>query len=249
MVVKKFTYEDGMNILVPAKCGTRWVDANTNPKSTWDKIEHTNIITKNDLVNSKTKMIFRNPHDALISGLHTEYVWFGYTIKDLIDNFWENKFNHCSFDFWEHIYELWDLQPFELIPQSDLSKLFGFKKSDFNSSLYDSHLMENYISKDELKQKIGIVELKKMYDVIDVDAMWLERMIKNERGLVSYRRFNKIIFEYEKIMSDLAKQSEIINHNNIEINNLNNKITNNKKQILEAITILNNVILANKSLI
>jgi len=249
MVVKKFVYEDGMNLLVPAKCGTRWVDGNTMPKSIINAIHHKEIISVKNLVDSKTKMIFRNPHDALISGLHTEYVWFGYTIKELIDNFWDNKFNHCSFDFWEHIYELWDLQPFELIPQSDLSELFGFKKSDFNSSLYDSHLMENYISKDELKQKIGIVELKKMYDVIDVDAMWLERMIKNERGLVSYRRFNKIIFEYEKIMSDLTKQSEIINHNNIEINNLNNKITNNKKQILEAITILNNVILANKSLI
>mgnify|MGYP000648358073 CR=1 FL=1 len=32
-------------------------------------------------------MIFRNPHDALISGLHTEYVWYNYTIKELIDTY------------------------------------------------------------------------------------------------------------------------------------------------------------------
>ena len=120
--------------------------------------------------------------------------------------------------------------------------------------------MERYISKDKHKEKIGIVELKKMYDVIDVDAMWLERMIKNERGLVSQR----ILSNNKKIISDLElrilniqklnkinldKQAEIINHNNIEINNLNSKITNNKKQILEAITILNNVILGGKPLI
>ena len=260
MVVKRFTYENGMNILVPAKCGTRWVASNTHPTNIIDKIHHKEIITIKNLVDSKTKMIFRNPHDALISGLHTDYVWSNFTIEELIDNFWKNKLSHCSFDFWEHLYELWDIQPFEFIMQSDLSELFAKKKSDLNTSLYDSHQMERYISKDKLKEKIGIVELKKMYDVIDVDAMWLERMIKNERGLVSQR----ILSNNKKIISDLElrilniqklnkinldKQAEIINHNNIEINNLNSKITNNKKQILEAITILNNVILGGKPLI
>jgi hypothetical protein len=253
MVVKRFTYEDGMNVLVPAKCGTRWMDANTNPKSIWDEIEHTKIMTKTNLVNSKTKMIFRNPHDALISGLHTEYVWFGYTIKELIDNFWENKFNHCSFDFWEHIYELWDIQPFELIPQSDLSELFNIKKSQLNRSLYDSSEMKSYITKEELKEKIGIKELKKMLDVINVDALWLERMIKNERGLVSQR----ILSKHKKTISDLElrilnieisnkinsdKMEKSIHFNNIQIDNLNSKINNNKAEILKSIKLLNNII-------
>jgi hypothetical protein len=225
MIVKKFTYGDGTNVLIPAKCGTRWVDGNTSPKSIIDAIHHKEIIGMKNLVDSKTKMIFRNPHDALISGLHTEYVWYGYTIKELIDNFWENKFTHCSFDFWEHIYELWDIQPFELISQSDLSELFGKKPSDLKKSDWDSHKIKGYITKEELKEKIGIVELKKMYDVVDVDALWLERMIKNERGLVSQRRFNKVILDSKS------------------------KILDNKKQILEAITILNNVILTKNSLI
>jgi len=225
MVVKRFTYEDGMNLLVPAKCGTRWVDSNTSPKSIIDLIYHTEIMTEEKLVDSKTKMIFRNPHDALISGLHTEYVWFKHSIEELINNFWENKFTHCSFDFWEHIYELWDIQPFELIPQSELSELFGKKKFDLNKSLYDSHLLENYITKDELKEKIGIAELKKMYDVIDEDAMWLERMIKNERGLISKRIFDKAILEKENIISDLKR-----------------KMHDEKTQITFAISILNNII-------
>lgn len=225
MVVKKFTYKNGMNILVPAKCGTRWVDANTSPKSIIDPIQHTEIMAEEKLVDSKTKMIFRNPHDALITGLHTEYVWFKHSIEELINNFWENKFTHCSFDFWEHIYELWDIQPFELIPQSELSELFGKKKSDLNKSLYDSHELKNYITKDELKEKIGIAELKKMYDVIDEDAMWLERMIKNERGLISKRIFDKAILEKENIISDLKL-----------------KMHDEKTQITSAISILNNII-------
>lgn len=214
-----------MNLLVPAKCGTRWVDANTSPISIIDPIYHTEIMAEEKLIDSKTKMIFRNPHDALITGLHTEYVWFKYSIEELINNFWENKFTHCSFDFWEHIYELWDIQPFELIPQSELSELFGKKKSDLNKSLYDSHGMENYITKDELKEKIGIAELKKMYDVIDEDAMWLERMIKNERGLISKRIFDKAILEKENIISDLKL-----------------KMQDEKTQITSAIAILNNII-------
>jgi hypothetical protein len=225
MLVKKFTYEGGMNVLVPAKCGTRWVDANTNPKSTCDEIEHTKIITIENLVDSKTKMIFRNPREALITGLHTEYIWHNYSIKDLIDNFWKNKFTHCSFDLWEHIYELWDIQPFELIPQSELSELFGFKKYQLNRSLYDSSNLKGYITKEELKEKIGIVKLKKMYDVIDTDTMWLERMIKNERGLISKRRFNKAILEKENI-----------------ITNLKSKMHDETAQITSVISILNKII-------
>ena len=225
MLVKKFIYEGGMNVLVPAKCGTRWVDSNTNPKSIIDTIDHIEIITIENLVDSKTKMIFRNPHEALITGLHTEYIWHNYSIKDLIDNFWKNKFAHCSFDFWEHIYELWDIQPFELISQSDLSELFGFKKSQLNPSLYDSSNLKGYITKEELKEKIGIVELKKMYDVIDTDAMWLERMIKNERGLISKRRFNKAILEKENI-----------------ITNLKLKMHDETAQITSVISILNKII-------
>jgi hypothetical protein len=228
MVVKKFTYKNGMNVLVPAKCGTRWVDANTNPKNIIDPIYHTEIIDMKNLVDSKTKMIFRNPHEALITGLHTEYVWYNYTIKELIDNFWQNKFNHCSFNFWEHIYELWDIKPFELISQSELSELFGKKKSDLRKSDWDSHTIENYITKDELKEKIGIVELKKMYDVIDVDALWLERMIKNERGLVSQRILNK----HKKTISDLE----------LKISKMSQDEVDNKNEISNAIKILNNVI-------
>jgi hypothetical protein len=263
MVVKKFTYEDGMNLLVPAKCGTRWVDGNTNPTNIIDAIDHREIITIENLVDSKTKMIFRNPHDALISGLHTEYIWFNYTIEELIDRFWKNKMYHCCFDFWEHIYELWDTNPFEFIMQSDLSKLFGFEKGQLNRSLYDSSQMKNYISKDELKQKIGIDELKKMYDVIDIDALWLERMIKNERGLVSQRRFNKVIFENKKIISDLTlkiidiekdnkiiinglklellKITESLSISTLQINNLNKKTINNKNEILKCIKILSSI--------
>jgi len=243
MVVKRFTYEDGMNLLVPAKCGTRWIDANTSPKSIIDRIYHTEIMTEEKLVDSKTKMIFRNPHDALITGLHTEYVWFKHSIEELINNFWENKFTHCSFDFWEHIYELWDIQPFELIPQSELSELFGKKKSDLNKSLYDSHELENYITKDELKKKIGIAELKKMYDVIDEDALWLERMIKNERGLISKRIFDKAILEKENIISDLKLKmhDEKLEKENI-ISDLKLKMHDEKTQITSAIAILNNII-------
>jgi hypothetical protein len=250
MVVKKFTYEDGMNLLVPAKCGTRWVDGNTNPKSIINKIHHTEIITIKNLVDSKTKMIFRNPHDAFISGLHTEYVWSNFTIEELIDNFWENKHSHCSFDFWEHIYELWDNDPFEFVMQSDLSELFKKKKSDLNTSLYDSHQMERYITKDKLKEKIGIAELKKMYDVIDEDAMWLERMIKNERGLISKRIFDKAILEKENIISDLKlkmhdeklEKENIISDLKLKISKMSQSETNNKNEILKSIKILSNIL-------
>ena len=113
--------------------------------------------------------------------------------------------------------------------------------------------MERYITKDKLKEKIGIVELKKMLDVIDEDVLWLERMIKNERGLVSQR----ILSKHKKTISDLElrildiqklnkinldKQAEITNHNNIQINNLNSKITNDKNNISKVIKILNNIL-------
>ena len=64
-----------------------------------------------------------------------------------------------------------------------------------------------------------------MYDVIDTDAMWLERMIKNERGLISKRRFNKAILEKENI-----------------ITNLKLKMHDETAQITSVISILNKII-------
>jgi hypothetical protein len=113
--------------------------------------------------------------------------------------------------------------------------LFGKKKSDLRKSDWDSHTIENYITKDELKEKIGIIELKKMYDVIDVDVLWLERMIKNERGLVSQRILNK----HKK---EISKHKKTISDLELKISKMSQDEVDNKNEMSKAIKILNNVI-------
>jgi hypothetical protein len=67
-------------------------------------------------------------------------------------------------------------------------------------------------------------------------------MIKNERGLVSQRilsKHKKTISDLELRILNIEKSNKI---NNIQIDNLNSKINNNKVEILKSIKILNNII-------
>jgi len=237
MIFKKFNYENGMNLLVPAKCGTRYI-SQTKPKNVIEHINHGILSQFENLVDNKTKMIFRNPRELLVSGLHTEFVWYGYTIDDLIIKFWKNELKHCSFNFWEYVYELWDINPFELIPLSDLSNLFD-NVYVYNKKDYDSHDIKGYITKNELLDKIEFDVMEKIYDAVDIDFLWVKRMMNNERGLISQRKYNNMVLEKEKELLEykkelLKKEKQLLKKEEILVNtklHLNKIIGKNKSLI------------------
>jgi hypothetical protein len=59
MIFKKFNYENGMNLLVPAKCGTRYI-SQTKPKNVIEHIDHEILSQFENLVDNKLNDILIN---------------------------------------------------------------------------------------------------------------------------------------------------------------------------------------------
>ena len=68
MVIKRFTYENGLDIIAPLKCGTRWLEEKTNPI----KIEELSTLYKIEDITKNTYWIYRVGREHLVTALRTE---------------------------------------------------------------------------------------------------------------------------------------------------------------------------------
>jgi hypothetical protein len=78
MIVRKFSYTNKFDVLAPLKCGTRWLEKNTNPNNI-EEIIYGELFNENQIHNEKTFFIYRDVLEHFKSGLHTEYLWWNYT--------------------------------------------------------------------------------------------------------------------------------------------------------------------------
>jgi hypothetical protein len=77
MIVKKFSYTNKFDIIAPLKCGTRWLEKNTNPNHI-ELIKYNELFDKNQIHKEKTFFIYRDILEHFKSGLYTEYLGFNH---------------------------------------------------------------------------------------------------------------------------------------------------------------------------
>ena len=75
MIVKKFSYTDKFDGIAALKCGTRWLEKNTNPNHI-EEIRYEKLFNK--ISKEKTFFIYRDILEHFKSGLYTEYLWFNH---------------------------------------------------------------------------------------------------------------------------------------------------------------------------
>ncbi len=68
MVLKRFSYKNGLDIIAPCKCGTRWLERKTNPINIIGYL-HTDFIQN---INAQTYWVYRNGNEHLLSALKNE---------------------------------------------------------------------------------------------------------------------------------------------------------------------------------
>jgi hypothetical protein len=185
MNLKRFKYENGLDIIAPLKHGTRWLEEKTNPIS----IEEIFAINNVGKIEKETYWVYREPKKHLVSALRTEIrtgIEFDGDGKDKIINKFERDMGlHWSPTLYESLYQYWNEIEFNLIHLNDLSNLFtgieylssGYDMSDFEKA---KHTTEDII------ELIGSTELGKLYKMCDKDELWLKRILNNEKGLTSY---------------------------------------------------------------
>jgi len=206
MQFKRYIYPN-LDLLVPVKCGTRWIEQNTNPLSITEAIHHLDL--RKTEFTTDTIMLFRNPIEHMESAFWTETCYGrdgidGYT-TDIILRFIEDYAVHYSPNMWREVYRSWNIYRFKLLPFTELSNLFPnieHNKSDWGfgtdkdkkkviskipKTLY-TLTMEDY----KWKDKIGTIT--------NVDFMEWDEMVKKLDEVTTYN------YELIAKVNDLEKQ-------------------------------------------
>jgi hypothetical protein len=181
-----FKYENGMDIVAPLKHGTRWLEEKTNPSSII-KYPPANFTHNFEYVfNENTYWIYRNPIDYLMSALKTEIrtsmEFDGDQTDYIIDSFISGNGHHWSSNLYLVMYYYWKNNNTKPIHLSNISNLFSLE-TEFIKQEYEMNQYEKTKYQDDLfiTNKIGKIRMKMLYDKMNQDSIWLDKILKNER--------------------------------------------------------------------
>ena len=184
MVLKRFTYENGLDIIAPLKCGTRWLEEKTNPikiEELWlatDKIQN---ITKD------TYWVYRMGREHLVTALRTEIrnaIEFQEDNTDsIVDGFIKGIGTHWSPILFRYMYSYWNRIEFNVIELKDLSNLFV--RVEYDSKNYDmSDYYKTKHTKEDIIELVGSTKMNELYELSDRDYKWLTKILNKEHNLI-----------------------------------------------------------------
>ena len=197
MIIKKFTYtNESTKIFAPLKCGTRWLEKNTNPN-------HIEEIRYEELFNKKLKekpfFIYRDVLEHFKSGLYTEYLWFNHTsIPNSPTANLKLKKHTIDFDKYKNINELfkkliilgghfipnlWEKMHhkkpnFIFIKLDNLKNIFDDENISYDPTNFDFSKEYNDVpSKEEVFNMLSKTELDILYKIIEKENYYLNETI------------------------------------------------------------------------
>lgn len=196
MILQRYFYKNRPPVITIPKCGSRFVR-----KTDWYDIDEIDISSKSTKkyvpIIPESVVIYRNPREHVISAIKTDYIWgnyygqrqsfrekiYGNTVKKwnlntIVQNMIFNNSEHWSLDLYKNLYELWNNSHFKMLHLSNLSKLFN-DEFVYDSTVYDSHELSNYKSKEEILSLIPKDKLNQLYNLCDIDEVWLNLILKN----------------------------------------------------------------------
>lgn len=180
MVFKRFTYENGLDIIAPLKCGTRWLEEETNPTN----IELLTNPIKILNIKPETYWLYRNSTKHLLSALKTETGGaFGYPnlnkVNEVINSFLNDTGVHWSPTMFKFTYEHWNRVEFKPIELNNLSSLFSDIR--FDDSKYNMNHFQKKINNDSvIIDMIPYDKLLKLYELIDLDKIYLDMILNKQ---------------------------------------------------------------------
>ena len=199
-MVKKFSYTHKFDIISPLKCGTRWLEKNTNPDSI-EQIKFKELFNSNQTHKDKTFFIYRDILEHFKSGLYTEYLWFNHTpvsgsdsslaILKLKENmfFFNNYKNinqlfkkqtaaagHFIPNLWEEIH--YNKPNFIFVKLDNLKNIFDDENISYNPTDYDFSKEYNDIpSKEEVFSMLSKNDLIYLNKIIEKETDYLNKVL------------------------------------------------------------------------
>jgi hypothetical protein len=183
MVLKRFTYENGLDIITPLKCGTRWLEEKTNPI----KIEELYTTNKIQNITKDTYWVYRVGREHLVSALRTEIrnalEFFEDNTDSIVDGFINGIGTHWSPTLFKYMYSYWNRIEFNVIDLNHLSNLFvGVEFDSKNYDMNSYHKTKH--TKEDIIQLVGSTKMNILYELSDIDSVWLTKILNKEHNLI-----------------------------------------------------------------
>jgi len=220
MILSKYEYKDRPPIITIPKCGTRFVR-----NSDWINLSEVDIHSDSDRpptdITQDTIVTYRNPHEHIISAIQTDYVWgnitgkvlteenrnHGWDFDVIVQNMIDDKSEHWSPNLYKNLYRVWNIFGFKMIHLSKLSELFNYE-IEYKPELYDSHQMQYFKSKDEIISMISKDKLDELYTLCDIDSIWLNRVLNNEKGIAIWEDMQKMNDTIDELVLQLEESNK-----------------------------------------
>jgi hypothetical protein len=187
MIKQRFIYDDGMDILSPLKCGTRWLQHNTTPKEviTYGFKEAIGAFRPEYQLTKDTIWVYRSPDEHLVSALHTEIPsnvnYDNHTVSESINkvvtSFLNGSGAHWSPTLFKGMYELRKRYGFRICKLSKLSTLFSsdirYNPKDYSDNTrWDKDAIMEIIGKESMYELMLLTneEFEWMKKVEDMDV-------------------------------------------------------------------------------
>jgi hypothetical protein len=196
MIVKKFSYTDNFDVIAPLKCGTRWLEKNTNPNNI-EEIRYEELFNKTS--KEKTFFIYRDILEHFKSALYTEYLWFNHTAVPNTDvSNLKLKKHTIHFDKYKNINELfkkltsygghfipnlWEKMNnkkpnFIFIKLDNLKTIFDNENISYDPTNFDFSKEYNDVpSKEEVFNMLSENDLEKLNKIIEKENYYLNEIL------------------------------------------------------------------------
>jgi hypothetical protein len=183
MVLKRFRYENGLDIIAPLKCGTRWLENETNPI----KIEELSTIYKIENITKDTYWVYRGGREHLVTALRTEIrdalEFHEDNTDSIVDGFIKGMGTHWSPMLFRYMYSYWNRIEFNVIELNDLSNLFV--GVEYDSKNYDmNYYTKTKHTKEDIIQLVGSTKMNILYEQSDMDSVWLTKILNKEHNWI-----------------------------------------------------------------
>jgi len=189
MVLKRFTYENGLDIIAPLKCGTRWLENETNPIKIEEFWYFEDYAKFDKMINitKDTYWVYREGREHLVSALRTEIrnaLEFGVDdVDSIISSFLNGNAVHWSPILFTYMYSYWNRITFNVIELNDLSNLFVGVK--YNSKNYDmSEYIKTKHTKEDIIELVGSTKMNELYELSDIDSVWLTKILNKKHNWI-----------------------------------------------------------------
>jgi hypothetical protein len=196
MIVKKFSYTHTFDVIAPLKCGTRWLEKNTNPNHI-EEIKYEELFNKTS--KEKTFFIYRDVLEHFKSGLYTEYLWFNHTAipNSDVGNL-KLKKSTIDFDKYKNINELfkkltiygghfipklWEKIHFKkpnfiFIKLDNLKSIFDDENISYDPSNFDFSKEYNDVpTKEEVFNMLSENDLNRLNKIIEKENYYLNEIL------------------------------------------------------------------------